>query len=50
MPMGGQVYLPARLYLYGDRAAESAAREQPVWQAWTNQLFPPPAAGAGSAS
>ncbi len=42
MPMGGQVYLYACLYLYGDGARAVAAREEPVWQAWLGRLFPAP--------
>jgi hypothetical protein len=30
-------------YLYGEKAAEVAAREKPLWQAWVNELFPTPA-------
>ena len=30
-------------YLYGDRAAATAARETPEWQAWIQQQFPVPA-------
>jgi uncharacterized protein YndB with AHSA1/START domain len=41
MPMGGQIYLPMRVYLYGDQAAATAAREEPSWQAWIQKLFPP---------
>jgi uncharacterized protein YndB with AHSA1/START domain len=39
MPMGGQVYLSVRFYLYGDQAAAVAAREEPRWQAWMNDHF-----------
>ena len=42
-PMGGQVYLTIRFYLYGDQAAAAAARAEPVWQAWLNERFPMPA-------
>ena len=41
IPMGGQVCLSVRLYLYGAHARAVAARETPVWQAWINGLFPP---------
>jgi uncharacterized protein YndB with AHSA1/START domain len=41
IPMGGQVCLSVRLYLYGAQAQAVAAREAPVWQAWINGLFPP---------
>jgi uncharacterized protein YndB with AHSA1/START domain len=41
MPMGGQVCVSFRAYLYGDRAATVAARDEPAWQAWMQGLFPP---------
>src|SRR5262249_57162532 len=44
MPMGGQVLLSIRLYLYGQHASAVAAEVEPSWQAWVNQHFP--AAGA----
>ena len=40
MPMEGQVFLSVRLYLYGDRAATTVARDEPVWQAWMGEHFP----------
>jgi uncharacterized protein YndB with AHSA1/START domain len=40
MPMGGQVLLSSRLYLYGDQAAQVAATSEPQWQAWINERFP----------
>ncbi|HEY9348402.1 MAG TPA: SRPBCC domain-containing protein [Inquilinus sp.] len=43
LPMGGQVYLPIRLYLFGDQPAAVAAREEPAWQAWMARHFPIPA-------
>ncbi len=48
LPMAGQVYLPIRLYLYGDGAAAAAAREEPVWQAWVSERLQGPSAGACS--
>jgi uncharacterized protein YndB with AHSA1/START domain len=42
VPMGGQVWLGANLYLYGDGASAVAAREEPVWRAWLDRLFPAP--------
>lgn len=42
LPMGGQIYLPVRLYLYGEQASQAVAREEPVWQAWVNDQFPIP--------
>ena len=44
MPMGGQVLLSMRFYLYGQRASAVAAEVEPSWQAWVNRYFP--AAGA----
>jgi uncharacterized protein YndB with AHSA1/START domain len=41
MPMGGQVYLPIRIFLYGDQAAATAAAAEPIWQAWLGQRFAP---------
>jgi uncharacterized protein YndB with AHSA1/START domain len=48
MFMGGMVCLPIRFYLYGDRAAAAAAREEPVWQAWLAERFPAPTAAPGA--
>jgi hypothetical protein len=39
--MGGQVCLSIRLYLYGAQARAVAGREEPLWQAWINELLPP---------
>ena len=39
-PMGGQVYLTMRVFLYGDRADAVAERDGPRWQAWMNAHFP----------
>jgi uncharacterized protein YndB with AHSA1/START domain len=40
MPMGGQTCLSVRFYLYGEQAQAVVAREEPVWQAWLQRLFP----------
>jgi hypothetical protein len=40
MPMGGQVCLSLRLYLYGGQAAALARRDQPAWDAWMAERFP----------
>ena len=29
-------------YHYGDQAAETVARETPLWQAWIQERFPMP--------
>jgi len=34
LQMGGNVLLPMRLYLFGERARAVAQREEAVWQAW----------------
>jgi hypothetical protein len=39
---GGQSMVALNFYLYGDRAAETAARETPAWQAWIQERFPMP--------
>ena len=39
-PMGGQVYLTLRFYLFGDRAEAAVARVEPEWQTWVNERFP----------
>lgn len=41
LPMGGQSFLPIRIYLYGDEAPAAAARAAPVWQAWVNEHLAP---------
>ena len=41
LPMGDQVYLPIRIYLYGERAPTTAASAEPVWQMWVNERFGP---------
>jgi len=47
LPMGGQVYLPIRLFLYGADASAVAAQAEPAWQAWLGALFAPsPEVGA----
>jgi uncharacterized protein YndB with AHSA1/START domain len=48
MPMGGQVCLGIRFYLYGDGAGAIVAREEPLWQAWLGRLFPAPVGQPGS--
>lgn len=41
LPMGPQVMVVARLYLYGDGAPEAAARAEPAWNAWLGARFTP---------
>jgi uncharacterized protein YndB with AHSA1/START domain len=45
LPMGGQVYLPGRVYLYGNAATSVVARDEPLWQAWMAEHFPMAAPG-----
>ena len=40
---GGQSMVAMNFYLYGDQAAATIARETPLWQAWLQERFPPPA-------
>lgn len=45
---GGPSMVALNFYFYGDLAAETAAREAPLWQAWVEKHFPtPPQAGQG---
>jgi hypothetical protein len=46
--MAGQIYLPVRVYLYGDQAPAAAARDEPSWQAWLKERFPVPSVGGAS--
>lgn len=46
MPMGGQVLLSIRLYLYGNQASAVAAGIEPEWQSWVSQHFPAPGAAS----
>src|SRR5207237_17968 len=39
---GGQSMVALNVYHYGDQAAETVAREKPVWQAWIQERFPMP--------
>ena len=40
---GGQGMVAMNLYMYGDQAAETVARQTPLWQAWFQERFPMPA-------
>ena len=41
LPMGGQVYLPIRVFLYGEQAPATTATAEPAWQAWMAARFAP---------
>lgn len=43
-PMGGQIYLTVRIFLFGDQADDAVARAEPEWQAWVDAQFPMPVA------
>jgi len=43
MDLGETVMAAFSVYLYGDDADATAARETPVWQAWMQERFPAPA-------
>lgn len=45
---GGEMVVAMNLYMYGDQAAETVARETPVWQAFLQKLFPMPAEPAAT--
>jgi uncharacterized protein YndB with AHSA1/START domain len=47
MPMGGQVCVPVRLFIYGDQAQAVVARERPIWEAWIKDRFGASAPVAG---
>lgn len=38
--IGGQSMVALNFYHYGDRVAETVARETPLWQAWFEERFP----------
>lgn len=39
-PMGGQVYLAHRMYLFGEGAADAASEAEAAWQQWFAARFP----------
>ena len=39
---GGQSMVTLSVYLYGDQAAGTVARETPLWEAWVQERFPTP--------
>jgi uncharacterized protein YndB with AHSA1/START domain len=47
LPMGGELYVPIRVFLYGERAAATAARAEPAWSAWLAGVFGPAEPGGG---
>ncbi len=48
MPMGDQVLLSIRFYLYGQQATAVATQVEADWQAWIGQLFPADGASQGA--
>jgi hypothetical protein len=38
--LGGPIIVALGLYLYGDEAVETVAREKSLWDAWFQQCFP----------
>ena len=40
---GGPYHLGMVLHLHGNQAAETLARETPIWDAWMQERFPAPA-------
>lgn len=45
MPMGPQVIVSARLFLYGASAERTVALHEPTWQKWIQKHFPRPPSG-----
>ena len=43
---GGAVMMTLSFYLYGDQAADTVAREKPLWEAWIQEHFPTPVGAA----
>ena len=39
---GGPTMVAMNVYLYGDQAAGTVARETPLWQVWMQERFPMP--------
>ncbi|MCY1076583.1 hypothetical protein [Archangium lansingense] len=39
-PMGGQVFLSLRFFLFGDQAPAAVARAEASWRAWLTRHFP----------
>ena len=39
---GGMVMVCMSVYLYGDKAKAAVGRDEPAWQKWMNEQFPPP--------
>jgi hypothetical protein len=37
---GGATMITLSLYMYGDQAEETIAREKPRWDAWIEEHFP----------
>jgi hypothetical protein len=44
---GGSAHASVYTYLFGDGAAEAAARDEPAWRAWMQRHFPMAEAPAG---
>jgi uncharacterized protein YndB with AHSA1/START domain len=49
MTLPGAVIAALSFFLYGDQAAGTAARETPLWQAWTQERFSMPTAPVNGA-
>ncbi len=45
-PMGGQVYMTLRVFLFGDDARSTAGEAASAWAAWMAERFPMPAMAA----
>ncbi len=47
---GGQSMIGLNFYFYGEQAAGTVARENPLWQAWIEKRFPAPSSDSGVSS
>lgn len=43
IPMGGMICVSVRFFIFGSGAADTVAKEEPVWSAWLAENFPMPA-------
>jgi hypothetical protein len=39
MPMGGNICVSVRFYLYGEQAPAVTTRDEPAWRAWLDKQF-----------
>jgi len=47
IPMGGMVCVSVRFFIFGNGAADTVDKEEPVWSSWLNEAFPMPSQPEG---